>query len=133
MFKTHLIIVLINVLTKQVFISGYNAKQSIIGGRWGFLDSSSSQIYMRRKSIRIVCLFIRLPYQKLVQRLDWQNSLLLYVISDNDSVQRLLCASHIALLPIGYFAQVVMWVFSDETLFNYQKSSQSFILGMFCH
>ena len=41
--------------------------------------------------------------------------------------------SHNALLPMRYFAQLVMWVVSDKRHLSYQKSSKSHILGRFCH
>ncbi len=47
--------------------------------------------------------------------------------------EKIWCTPHNELLPMGYFVLVVMCMFSDETHLNYQKSSYTCILGIFCH
>ena len=52
------------------------------------------------------------------------------LLSQNHQVtylpEKVSCTSHNALLPMGYFEQVVIWGDSDERHLSYNKTSQSF-------
>ena len=51
-------------------------------------------------------------YKKINQNSDW-----IWTLCDQPKfpLEKILCTSHNALLPIQYFVQVVMWVIGDET------------------
>ena len=50
------------------------------------------------------------------------------------TLEKILCTSHNALLPIQYFEQVVIWVVGDETLIiRSHLNLVACILGIFCH